>query len=79
MIDVIRPDGYSIDELVEWKKHRAVGNYLILERIPVIDEASLQALLIDEIKQQAKELEKQVSTFESAIVKLSPIDSGRYH
>jgi hypothetical protein len=75
VIDVIRPDDYSIDELVEWKKHREAGNYHILESIPVIDEDKLQAVLTDAIKKQAKELEKQVSRFESAIAKLAAIDS----
>ena len=75
VIDVIRPDDYSIDELVEWKKHREAGNYQILERIPVIDEDRLQTVLTDAIKQQGEELEKQVSRFEFAIAKLAAIDN----
>jgi hypothetical protein len=75
VIDVIRPDDYSIDELTKWKKNREAENYRILERIPVIDEVRLQTVLTDAIKLQAKELEKQVSRFESAIAKLAAIDS----
>lgn len=75
VIDVIRPDDYSIDELTKWKKNREAGNYRILEHIPVIDEDRLQTVLTDAIKLQAKELEKQVSRFESAIAKLAAIDS----
>lgn len=75
VIDVVRPDDYSIDELTEWKKNREAGNYRILERIPVIDEDRLQTVLTDAIKLQAKELEKQVSRFEFAIAKLAIIDS----
>ena len=75
VIDVIRRDDYSIEELTEWKKNREAGNYRLLEGIPVIDEDRLQAVLADAIKLQAKELEKQVSRFESAIAKLAAIDS----
>jgi hypothetical protein len=75
VIDVLRPDDFSIGELTKWKKDREAGNYEVLELIPGIDEERLQAVLADAVKLQAKELEKQVSRFESAIAKLAAIDS----
>lgn len=75
VIDVLRRNDFSIDELVKWKKDREAGNYEILRQIPGIDEDRLQAVLTDAVKLQAKELEKQVTRFESAIAKLAAIDS----
>ena len=75
VIDVLRPDDFSIDELIKWKKNREAGNYDILKQVPGIDEDRLQAVLTDVVKIQAKELEKQVSRFESAIAKLAAVDS----
>jgi hypothetical protein len=75
VIDVLRRDDFSIDDLVKWKKDREAGNYEILKQMTGIDEDKLQAVLAEAVKLQAKELEKQVSRFESAIAKLADIDS----
>jgi len=75
VIDVLRRDDFSIDDLDKWKKDREAGNYEVLKQMPGIDEDKLQAVLADAVKLQAKELEKQVSRFESAIAKLAAIDS----
>jgi hypothetical protein len=75
VIDVLRPKEFSIDDLEKWKKDREAASYDVLKQMPGIDEDTLQAVLTDAVKLQAKELEKQVSRFESAIAKLAAIDS----
>jgi hypothetical protein len=75
VIDALRPGDFSIDELVKWKKDREAGNYDILRQMPGIDENRLQVVLTDAVKLQAKELEKQVARFETAIAKLAAVDS----
>ena len=76
IVDSIRPDDFSIEELLEWKKKREGRNYEVLKRLPgIFDEELLEAILTDAIKEQAKELEKQVSRFEAAISKLAAVDS----
>jgi hypothetical protein len=76
VIDVIRRDEFSINQLQGWKQIRERKRYDILKEVEVPDrEDRLQEVLNQAVRLQARELEKQVARFESALEKLAEIDS----
>lgn len=77
VIDIIRRDNYTIDQLETWKRNRERKSYAVLRTVLVPDDQNLlQDVLTEAIKLQARELEKQVTRFESALARLAEIDEG---
>src|ERR1700735_5209883 len=74
VIDVLHKSDYDIDTLENWKRTREAGSYDVLRSLPGIDEDVLQESITLALREQARELKRQVDRLESAIAKLAEID-----